>query len=126
MDADKLTFDVEKKAYLEAMTATLFFEVIGAAMVVFVGLVVFLRQRKKSDLFNRYCEAMQAENNGEEERAIQLYSDALSRSQKMAVGDKKLKNSIEERLKTLQISTDFTRSFQQLKAAIKRGPEANL
>ena len=119
-------FSVEKKAYLEGMTAIFFFEILGAAMVAFVGLVVFLRQRKKSDLFNRYCEAMQAENNGEEERAIQLYSDALSRSQKMAVGDKKLKNSIEERLKTLQISTDFSRSFQQLKAAIKRGPEANL
>ena len=116
---------VEKKAYLEGMTAIFFFEVLGAAMVAFVGVMVFLRQRKKSDLFNRYCEAMQAENNGEEERAIQLYREALSRSQKMAVGDRKLKNSIEERLKTLQISTDFTRSFQQLKAAIKRGPEAS-
>jgi hypothetical protein len=31
-----------------------------------------------------------------------------------------LKNSIEERLKTLQISTDFSRSFRELKAAIKR------
>src|ERR1700722_6456147 len=118
-ESGKLTFDVEKKAYLEGMTAILFFEVLGAAVIAFVGLVVFLRQRKKSDLFNRYCEAMQAENNGEEERAILLYSEALSRSQKMAVGDRKLKNSIEERLKTLQISTDFTRSFQQLKAIVK-------
>jgi hypothetical protein len=119
-ESGKLTFDVEKKAYLEGMTVILFFEVLGAAVIAFVGLVVFLRQRKKSDLFNRYCEAMQAENNGEEERAILLYSEALSRSQKMAVGDKKLKNSIEERLKTLQISTDFSRSFRELKAAIKR------
>jgi hypothetical protein len=111
--------DMEKNAYLEGMTAILFFEVLGAAMVAFLGLVVFLRQRKKSDLFNRYCEAMQAENNGEEERAIRLYREALSRSQKMAVGDKKLKNSIEERLKTLQISTEFSRSFQQLKAIVK-------
>jgi hypothetical protein len=117
---DEIILGVEKKAYLEGMTAIFFFEVLGAAMVAFIGVVVFLRQRKKSDLFNRYCEAMQAENNGEEERAIKLYSEALSRSQKMAVGDKKLKNSIAERLKTLRISTEFTRSFQELKAAVKR------
>jgi hypothetical protein len=118
-DAGNIIWGLEKKAYLERMTAILFFELLGAAMVAFLGLVVFLRQRKKSDLFNRYCEAMQAENNGEEERAIRLYREALSRSQKMAVGDRKLKNSIEERLKTLQISTEFTRSFQQLKAIVK-------
>jgi hypothetical protein len=118
-NAGELTLDLKKNAYLEGMTAILFFELLGAAMVVLLGLVVFLRQRKKSDLFNRYCEAMQAENNGEEERAIRLYREALSRSQKMAVGDKKLKNSIEERLKTLQISTEFSRSFQQLKAIVK-------
>jgi hypothetical protein len=106
---------MEKIAYLEEMTAITLFELLGAALVVLFGLVVFLRQRKKSDLFHRYCEAMQAENNGEEERAIRLYKDALSRSQKMAVGDRKLKNSIEERLKTLTISTDFEKSFQRFK-----------
>jgi hypothetical protein len=110
---------LEKIAYLEAMTAITLLELLGAALVVFLGLVAFLRQRKKSELFHRYCEAMQAENNGEEELAIQLYKEALSRSQKMAVGDRKLKTSIEERLKTLTISTDFEKSFQRFRTVVK-------
>jgi hypothetical protein len=110
---------VEKIAYLEGMTAITLFELLGAVLVVFSGLAAFLRQRKKSDLFNRYCEAMQAENNGEEELAIKLYKEALSRSQKMAVGDRKLKTSIEERLKTLTISTDFEKSFQRFRTIVK-------
>lgn len=60
---------------------------------------------------------MQAENNGEEEKAIHLYGEALNRSRKIMRGDKKLRGDIEQRLKTLQISTDFEKSFRQKELA---------
>ena len=88
-------------------------EIGSALLLVACCLLVFLRHRKTSDLFHRYSEAMQAENNGEEEKAIHLYRDALTRSQKMTRGDRKLRGSIEQRLKTLQISTDFEKRFRK-------------
>jgi hypothetical protein len=102
------------------MTMTTFniIEISGASGLALVCLLVFLRHRKTSDLFQRYCEAMQAENNGEEEKAIHLYQDALSRSRKTIAGDKKLKGNIEQRLKTLMLSTSFERSFKRAKEAI--------
>jgi hypothetical protein len=95
------------------MTITNLIEICGASVLILFFLLLFLRQRKNSDLFHRYCEAMQAENNGDEEKAIHLYQDALSRSRKMKAGDKRLMGDIERRLKTLLISTDFEKSFRR-------------
>jgi hypothetical protein len=75
-------------------------------------LFFLLRQRKNSTLFNRYCEAMQAENNGEAERAIRLYQEALHQNRKTKIRDKQLMGDMERRLKTLLISTDFEKSFR--------------
>jgi len=100
------------------MTTPNIIEISGASSLALLFLLVFLRHRKTSDLFQRYCEAMQAENNGEEQKAIHLYQDALGRSQKTIAGDKKLKEDIEQRLKTLLLSTSFERSFQRAKEAI--------
>jgi NurA-like 5'-3' nuclease len=99
------------------MTLTPFLYVAGGTVFI-VLLLVLLRMRKASDLSHRYWEAMQAENNGEEDRAIGLYQDALNRSRKMMSGDKKLKGDIEQRLKTLVISRSFEKSFRDSKVAV--------
>jgi hypothetical protein len=99
------------------MTVINIAEITGGSVLLAFFSLVFLRHRKTSDLFHRYWEAMQAENNGDEEKAIHLYGDALNRSRKIMRGDKKLRGDIEQRLKTLLISSDFEKSFQRTELA---------
>jgi hypothetical protein len=82
----------------------------GLSLIAFLW--VFLRSRKTSLLAHRYSDALLAENNGEEERAIELYQEALRSSNDRKVGDRRLLDDIERRLKTLRISTDFEKSFK--------------
>ena len=96
------------------MTVTPFIYIAGG-IVAATTLIMILRARKASDLTHLYWEAIQAENNGEEDRAINLYKDALNRSQKMMTGDKKLRVNIERRLKTLLNSQSFEKGFRQSK-----------
>lgn len=105
--------NAKRNAYLHGMTTFLFIETSAAVILILFFLMIFLRHRKNSDLYHRYCEAMQVENDGDEERAIQLYRDALNRSHRRKAGDKRLIGDMEQRLKTLLISADFEKSFQR-------------
>jgi hypothetical protein len=92
-------------------TNSIIFLVAGISLLIFGW--VLLRSRKTSLLAHRYSDALLAENNGEVERAIQLYQEALrSGGHDRKTGDKHLLDDIERRLKTLQISTDFEKSFK--------------
>jgi hypothetical protein len=89
---------------------------LSAAGVLLVALLLlFLRSRKSSLLAHRYSDALLAENNGDVERAIQLYQEALRASPERKIGDKHLMNDMKKRLSTLQISTDFEKSFRRKK-----------
>ncbi|MDR3711427.1 MAG: hypothetical protein P4L51_01325 [Puia sp.] len=76
-------------------------------------LFLLLIRWKNSVLTVRFNEALQAENNGDSERAIQLYQQALQRGHGLAAGNKTLLHTIERRLKTLQTSTEFVRRFSR-------------
>ena len=91
-------------------TNFIIFFVAGISLIAFLW--VFVRSRKTSLLAHRYSDALLAENNGEEERAIELYQEALRSSHDRKVGDRRLLDDIERRLKTLLISTDFEKSFK--------------
>ena len=112
------TISPEKRLPSDNMISTNFiiFSVAGISLIAFLW--VFVRSRKTSLLAHRYSDALLAENNGEEERAIQLYQEALRSSHDRKSGDRRLLDDIERRLKTLLISTDFEKSFKQ--AIIKK------
>jgi hypothetical protein len=101
------------------MTITSLLEITGASALFLFLSLAFLRRRKTSDLFQQYGEALQVENNGEEQRAIGLYQEALDRSRKRVTGDKKPKEEIEGRLKTLRLSTSFEESFKRAKERVR-------
>lgn len=98
--------------------STTFIAILIAAVSILLLLAAFLRRRKNSALFYQYCEAMQAENNGDAEKAILLYREALQQSRKTKMGDKRLMGDIEGRLKTLIISSDFEKSFRRKGLAV--------
>jgi hypothetical protein len=101
------------------MTLISLLEITGASACLLLLSLALLRRRKTSDLFQQYGEALQAENNGEEQRAIGLYQEALNHSRKRMTGDKKLKVEIEGRLKTLLLSTSFEESFKRAKERVR-------
>jgi hypothetical protein len=91
-------------------TAIILSSAAGILLVSF--LVIFLRSRSTSSLSHQYSDALLAENNGDLERAIHLYQEALHQSLENKSGDKRLMDDIRQRLKTLRISTDFEKSFR--------------
>ncbi len=99
------------------MSLTTFTGLSAAVLLLLCVLFLLLSRWKNAILAIRFNEALRAENNGDAERAIQLYQEALQRGQGLAIGDKRLLRTIERRLKTLQTSTEFVRRFQRTEMA---------
>jgi len=102
------------------MTFTTSILLAAAGVFLLSLLLVFLRSRKSSLLAHRYSDALLAENNGDVEQAIQLYQEALGSNSDRKTGDKHLIDDMEQRLKTLRISTEFEKSFRRAKLAIEK------
>ena len=87
--------------------------ILSAVGLIGYSLLAVLRSRKNSMLSHQYAAAVVAENNGEADKAIRLYKEALHESRDTRIGDKRLMKDIEARLKTLLISTEFEQSFRR-------------
>jgi ABC-type transport system involved in multi-copper enzyme maturation permease subunit len=103
-----------KKWLTSIMSILLYILVIAAVALIASSLVAVLRSRKNSMLSHQYAEALLAENNGEADKAIKLYQNALRQIGDNRIGgDKRLMKDMERRLRTLQISTEFEQSFRR-------------
>ncbi len=84
------------------------FTLIG--LVLYAGFLLF-RYWRNALLAHRFSEAIQAENNGEAEKAIGLYQEALRLGRGGVSGDPQLLHKMERRLKTLRTNLDFIQRF---------------
>ena len=95
------------------MSLTTFIGITAAVLALLCIFFLLLLRWKNAILTGRFNEALHVENNGDPERAIHLYQQALQGGQGIASGDKKLLTTIERRLKTLQTNTEFVRRFRR-------------
>jgi hypothetical protein len=96
------------------MSILIYLLILGAIVLIAYSLLAVLRSRKNSILSDQYAKALLAENNGEADKAIQLYQHALHHSGDNRIGgDKRLMKDMQRRLRTLQISTEFEQSFRR-------------
>jgi hypothetical protein len=64
---------------------------LSATVLAFICLLFLILIRWKNTVLTvRFNEALQAENNGDTERAIQLYQQALQKRHRLATGNKTL------------------------------------
>jgi len=96
------------------MSILIYLFILGAIILIAYSLFAFLRSRKNSELSDQYVKALLAENNGEADKAIELYQNALHHSGDALIGgNKRLMKDMQRRLRTLQISTEFEQSFRR-------------